>query len=131
MAKRDIFNELMEGIEALGDAREGNRTLRSHHVEVKAPPPVNAAYIKATRRQLQMSAPAFARTLRVSARTLERWEQGQAPGDAAAVLIGLVRRYPETVAHIAALETEPRSRSKRVPGSSLRRRRGAAMARHR
>lgn len=103
-----MFTELMEGIEAMGAAREGKLTLRSHTVEAKAPPPVDAAYVKATRRQLHMSAPVFARTLRVSARTLERWEQGQDPGPAAQVLIALVRRHPDTLERIAKLETTSR-----------------------
>jgi putative transcriptional regulator len=115
MAKRDIFNELMEGIEALGAAREGKLTLRTQSVEAKAPPPVDAAYVKATRRQLHMSAPVFARTLRVSARTLERWEQGQDPGAAAQVLIALVRRHPDTLERIAKLETSSRGRASRKP----------------
>jgi putative transcriptional regulator len=111
VAKRDMFTELMEGIEAMGAGREGTVTLRSHSVEAKAPPPVDAAYVKATRRQLHMSAPVFARTLRVSPRTLERWEQGQEPGAAAQVLIALVRRHPDTLERIAKLETSSRGRA--------------------
>ncbi len=123
MAKRDIFNELLEGIDALGKERQGKLTLRSHSIEPKPPPPVDANYIRATRRQLRMSAPVFARTLRVSPRTLERWEQGQAPGPAAAVLIGLVRRHPETVGYIAGLETGPKRRSGRRGAGGARGRR--------
>ncbi len=123
MAERDIFNELIEGIDALGRQRQGKLTLRSHSIETKPPPPVDADYIRATRRQLRMSAPVFARTLRVSPRTLERWEQGQAPGPAAAVLIGLVRRHPETIGHIAGLETGPSRRpGLRAAGRGRRRR---------
>jgi hypothetical protein len=33
--KRDLFAELSEGMEALAQAREGKRTLRTHAVEFK------------------------------------------------------------------------------------------------
>ena len=112
MAKRNIIGELLEGVEAMREHREGKLTLRTHVVEAKPPPPVDAKYIRSTRQTLKMSAPVFARSLRVRQRTLERWEQGQQPGDAAAVLIGLVRRYPETLERIASLET-PRAGARR------------------
>jgi len=34
-AKRDLFAELKEGIDALADARHGKRTLRTHSMEFK------------------------------------------------------------------------------------------------
>ncbi len=34
-AKRDLFTELSEGMEALAQARHGKRTLRTHAVEYK------------------------------------------------------------------------------------------------
>ena len=34
--KRDLFAELNEGMTALGEARHGKRTLRTHAVEFKA-----------------------------------------------------------------------------------------------
>lgn len=37
-AKRDLFAELMEGMDALADARQGKRTLRTHWVEFSQPP---------------------------------------------------------------------------------------------
>jgi hypothetical protein len=33
--KRDLFAELSEGMEALGQAREGKRTLRTHALEFR------------------------------------------------------------------------------------------------
>jgi putative transcriptional regulator len=35
LGKRNLFNELQEGMMALSDAREGKRTLRTHTVEFK------------------------------------------------------------------------------------------------
>ncbi len=34
-AKRDLFTELSEGMEALAEARQGTRTLRAHAVDHK------------------------------------------------------------------------------------------------
>jgi putative transcriptional regulator len=46
----------------------------------------------------------FAAYLRTNVRTLENWEQGRArPNAQAALLIHLVRRYPDTVERLAAL----------------------------
>ena len=41
--KRDLFAELSEGVEALAQAREGKRTLRTHAVEFKPAPKVTPA----------------------------------------------------------------------------------------
>jgi len=37
-AKRDLFAELCEGMDALADARQGKRTLRTHSMESKPAP---------------------------------------------------------------------------------------------
>jgi len=36
--KRDLFAELSEGVSALGEARGGKRTLRTHTVDYKPAP---------------------------------------------------------------------------------------------
>ena len=41
--KRDLFAELSEGVEALAQAREGKRTLRTDAVEFKPAPRVTPA----------------------------------------------------------------------------------------
>ena len=46
----------------------------------------------------------FAAYLRTNVRTLENWEQGRArPNAQAALLINLVKRYPDTVERLATL----------------------------
>jgi len=40
--KRDLFSELSEGMEALAEARQGKRTLRTHALEFKPAPEVTA-----------------------------------------------------------------------------------------
>ena len=36
--KRDLFAELIEGMDALAEQRQGKRTLRTHSVELQRPP---------------------------------------------------------------------------------------------
>ena len=102
--KRDISSEIMEGIEAVRQQREAKITLRTHSFENKPIPAVDAGVIRDTREKLNMSRNVFARQLRVSARTLEKWEQGRTkPNDQAATLILLVRKYPDTLERLTGL----------------------------
>jgi putative transcriptional regulator len=104
--KRDVFAELVEGMEELAQAREGKATLRTHTVKLADLPPLAATELIAIREKLNMSRPIFAMYLRTNARTLENWEQGRArPNAQAATLIRLVQAYPQTVQHLAALGT--------------------------
>jgi putative transcriptional regulator len=102
--KRDLFEELVEGMKALGDERAGKRTLRTHAVRIKPVPDVTPAEVIRVRKALNLSRPLFAVYLRTNARTLENWEQGRAkPNAQAALLIRLVKLYPDTVARLAAI----------------------------
>jgi putative transcriptional regulator len=97
-AKRRIFDELMEGVHAMRQHREGKITLRTHHVATTPLPKVDARLIRDTRDRLGCSRAVFARKLRINERTLERWEQGRGkPNPQAAALVLLVRRYPDTL----------------------------------
>jgi putative transcriptional regulator len=63
---------------------------------------VSPAELVRVRKQLHLSSALFATCLRTNPRTLENWEQGRAkPNAQAALLIGLVRRYPDMVARLA------------------------------
>jgi putative transcriptional regulator len=98
MAKRKIFDEMMEGVAQMKAARLGKVTLRSYKVEAKPLPNVDAETIKETRAKLHCSRAVFARKLHINERTLEKWEQGRAkPNPQAAALVLLVRRYPDTL----------------------------------
>ena len=102
--KRDLFNELSEGMTALAGARGGKRTLRTHVAQFKPPPEVSPVQLLRVRRQLKLSRALFAVYLRTNVRTLENWEQGRAkPNAQAALLINMVRRYPDTVERLAAI----------------------------
>ena len=102
--KRNVFGELKEGMAALAESREGKRTLRTHAVEFKPAPTVTPKELIRVRESLNMSRALFAVYLRTNVRTLENWEQGRAkPNAQAALLINLVRLFPDTVQRLAAV----------------------------
>jgi putative transcriptional regulator len=102
--KRDLFVELSEGVAALADARQGKRTLRTHAVEYRPAPKVTPKELIRVREELKLSRALFAVYLRTNVRTLENWEQGRAkPNAQAALLINLVKKYPDTVQRLAAI----------------------------
>jgi len=103
-AKRDLFSELSEGVTALAEARQGKRTLRTHAIEYKPAPKVTPKELIRVRKDLRISRALFAVYLRTNVRTLENWEQGRAkPNAQAALLINLVKRYPDTVQRLATI----------------------------
>ena len=103
-AKRDLFAELSEGVTALADVRQGKRTLRTHSVEYKPAPKVTPKDLIRVREDLKISRALFAAYLRTNVRTLENWEQGRAkPNAQAALLIKLVKRYPDTVQRLLTI----------------------------
>ena len=102
--KRELFDELDEGLQALAAERQGKRTLRSHAVEWKPAPEVTPRQLVELRETLNLSRALFAVYLRTNVRTLENWEQGRAkPNAQAALLIRLVQKYPDTVQRLAAV----------------------------
>ena len=102
--KRKLFEELMEGVEAMQQQREGKITLRSHEIEDLPPLKVDADLIRNTRERLLVSRAVFARRLRVALRTLENWEQGRArPNAQASALILMVRKFPDTLENLSSL----------------------------
>ena len=104
VVKRDLFAELGEGMAALAEARQGKRTLRTHAVEYKPAPKVTPKELIRVREGLKISRALFAVYLRTNVRTLENWEQGRAkPNAQAALLINLVKRYPDTVQRLATI----------------------------
>jgi putative transcriptional regulator len=104
MAKRSIFDELMDGVAAMRSHREGKLTLRTFKVEPKPLPKVDSKLIKETRERLHCSRAVFARKLRINERTLEKWEQGRGrPNRQAAALVLLVRSFPDTLERLEKL----------------------------
>lgn len=105
-AKRDIFAEIMEGVGAMKEHREGRVTLRTQKIaapEFKESPP--AEFFLAAREKFNVSRAVWANMLRVSPRTVEKWEQGGQVSPLAATFVELVVNYPDT---IERLQTLPR-----------------------
>ena len=88
----------MEGLAAMKGHREGKLALLSYKIDPAPLPKVDSKLIRDTRKKLRCSRAVFARKLRINERTLEKWEQGRAkPNPQAAVLVLLVRKYPDTL----------------------------------
>ena len=104
MKKRNLFAEISEGFEALKQERESKITLRKYTIEVKPAPQVTLSKLIALREKMNLSRTVFARHLRTNERTLENWEQGKSkPNAQAALVIKLVKRFPETLRYLAVI----------------------------
>ena len=97
MKKRNIFSELIEGVAAMKDHREGKLTLRSYKVDVAPLPEVDSKLLRDTRKKLRCSRAVFARKLRINERTLEKWEQGRAKMNPQAAALMSPRPHPSTL----------------------------------
>jgi putative transcriptional regulator len=103
--KRNLFEELKQGISEIKAHKAGKITLRTHKIEKKPRPTLSPKLILDTREKLHMSRAIFALKLGVSVRTLEKWEQGKTiPNDQAVVLILMVRQYPDTLERLEKIE---------------------------
>lgn len=96
--RRNISKEIIQSVNEFTKFDEGKITLRTHKFTKKPRPKINADLIRATREKLHMSRAVFALKIHTSLRTLEKWEHGETiPNDQAAVLILMVRKYPDTL----------------------------------
>ena len=102
--KRDLFAEMMQGVEEMSAHREGKLTLRSDTFEDRPAPEISAQEIVALRQRLHMSQNVFARRIRTSTSTLRNWEQEKSkPNTQAALLIKLVEKFPDMVDRLSAV----------------------------
>ncbi len=103
--KRNIFKEIIDGVDSIRQHREGSISLTTYTIEEKTPLlPINADTIIATRKKLNLSIKIFAQHLRVTPRTLKKWEQGDTqPNPQAASLILMANKYPDTLNRLASL----------------------------
>ena len=125
--KRDIFGEMVEGLEAMREHREGKVTLRTYEFAQKPAPQVDAAFVRDTRTALNMSQAVFANFLQINKRTLENWEQGRTlPNEQANVLIQLARHFPDTLERVAQICSGSLSPTPQPRGSGGKARRRAA-----
>ena len=104
MTRRDIFNEVLDGLREIKEFETGRKTLRTYRMTPKPLPGLSGQEIRDIREKLGVSRGVFANQLRVSPRTLENWEQGRAkPNDQAKALILLVAKHPDTLARLEAI----------------------------
>lgn len=89
MSKRDIGQEILEGIREVKAHKASEKTLRTHTLREPAPPQV-------IRARLHLSQAAFAGLMGVSLRTVQDWEQGRRkPSGPAAALLRIAEQRPE------------------------------------
>ena len=138
MAKRDLFNELMEGFDALKTEREGKITLRTTEIDIPEPIEMSPNEIARIRKEHNYSQAVFARMLSTKVSTLRNWEQGRSePNAQAKVLLKLVDTAPDVLAALARVttgtaavkaNTKPRSKAaaKKRVAASVAKKKGAA-----
>ncbi len=103
MTKRDIFSELQEGMNAWSEFNEGEKTLKTHRINVK-PLSMTPAEVKAVREKLNLSQAVFAQYLHTGVTTLQNWEQGIVkPNKQAVLLLKMVEKRPDTLIELAGL----------------------------
>ncbi len=70
MSKRDIGQEILDGIQEIKAHKAGKNKLKTHTLSEPSPPQV-------IREKLKLSQSAFASLMGVSTRTIQDWEQGR------------------------------------------------------
>jgi putative transcriptional regulator len=103
--KRNLFDEIIAGIEAkrTGPAEPGPGP--QGEPENLPRLRIDPALVRDTRERLNASVPLFAGRMRVSPRTLKRWEEGRAtPNHQAIALMLLIRRDPELFERLRDLD---------------------------
>jgi putative transcriptional regulator len=89
MAKRDIGQEILEGIRDIQAYKAGTKALRVRSLRNPAPP-------KVIRARLKLSQSAFAGLMGVSLRTVQDWEQGRRkPSGPAVALLRIAEQKPD------------------------------------
>ena len=89
MSKRDIGQEILDGIRDVKAYKAGTKALRVHTLKEPATP-------KIIRAKLKLSQSAFAGLMGVSLRTVQDWEQGRRkPSGPAVALLRIAEQKPE------------------------------------
>ena len=89
MSKRDIGQEILEGIRDVKAYKAGEKSLRVHTLKQPTPP-------QKIRIKLRLSQAAFASLMGVSLRTVQDWEQGRRkPNGPAVALLRIAEQKPE------------------------------------
>ena len=89
MAKRDIGQEILDGIREIKAHKAGKKDLRTYTLKEPAPPQI-------IRAKLKLSQAAFAGLMGVSIRTVQDWEQGRRkPSGPAEALLRIAEQRPD------------------------------------
>jgi len=95
MSKRDIAQEILNGIRDVKAYKAGTKVLRVHALKQPAPPQI-------IRSKLKLSQSAFAGLMGVSLRTIQDWEQGRRkPSGPAVALLRIAEQKPEVFMQLA------------------------------
>jgi putative transcriptional regulator len=95
MAKREIGQEILEGIREVKAYKAGKKNLRVHTLKEPSPP-------KVIRQRLKLSQSAFASLMGVSLRTVQDWEQGRRkPSGPAVALLRIAEQKPDVFLHLS------------------------------
>jgi len=95
MTKRDIGQEILEGIREVKAHKAGKKTLHMHILKEPAAPQI-------IRSKLKLSQSAFAGLMGVSLRTVQDWEQGRRkPSGPAVALLRIAEQKPEVFMELA------------------------------
>ena len=103
MSNRNLFNELMQGLQEISNHQQGKITLKTETLEKPDPISITPQEVRAIRERLNLSQAVFAHKLRTSVRTLQAWEQGRTkPSQQATLLLRMVERSPKIFEELAA-----------------------------
>jgi putative transcriptional regulator len=95
MTKRDIGQEILEGVREIKAYKAGKKSLRVHTLKEPAPPQV-------IRKKLKLSQSAFAGLMGVSLRTVQDWEQGRRkPSGPAVALLRIAEQKPKVFTELS------------------------------
>ena len=95
MTKRDIGQEVLEGIRDIKAHKAGEKVLRTRTLRKPSSPQI-------IRSKLKLSQSAFAGLMGVSLRTVQDWEQGRRnPSGPAIALLRIAEQKPEVFIQLA------------------------------
>ena len=133
MAKRNLFEELEQGLKEMRAEREGKITLKTTEVNIPAPIKMSKTRIQRIRKASNYSQAVFARVLGASVKTYQKWEQGQSePNEQAKLLLEMVDRdekFLETLASMTVGKPSTVGSKKRVTAKTPSKVRTAAKKR--
>jgi len=104
MPKRDLFEELQNGLEDAKAYEQGKLTLKTTNINNKERTLLTAVEIRAVREKYNMSRALFANFMHISPRTLEKWELGTSkPNEQASALLALTDKYPDMLERLGTV----------------------------